>query len=190
MKKNKINYFNPPYAVRNDCQIGQWKVGDDKLIGKKISLVVIGVNNYVGTLGKAVDCQWLQVFFVPVGDCSLPKDTVCVTYLKTRSLAAFGQKIIEIMEKKDPGHGVFDASFSKHSGEYGDYHSLDWEWREFEGNEELALAQRIDTFLDQYLDLVDGNLPPTMTNQKALQNPELTEISNQQILQEVPKLAS
>jgi hypothetical protein len=27
----KINFFKPPYNIRNNCQVGQWAKGEDEL---------------------------------------------------------------------------------------------------------------------------------------------------------------
>lgn len=75
---NAIFLGDQPYAVRNDCQVGQWKVGDDDLRGNRIEISIIKVARYFGNLGKTQNAFWLQLWFVPAPDCkTLPKNTVC-----------------------------------------------------------------------------------------------------------------
>jgi len=148
-----------PYQVRNDCQIGQWKVGDDDFRGNSIDVSIIRVSRMFGTLGKAVNTQWLQIWFIPApGEEKLPADTVCVTYIKTRSINSFAQKITELMTSGEPALGVFTASFEKHSGELGTYYSVDWNWRERNTDAEKAQLEKIAQFLQAKPSLIDiGN---------------------------------
>ena len=76
--KDSIYLGDQPYAVRNDCSIAQWKVGDADLKGKEIEISIIKVARYFGSLGKAQDTLWLQVWFIPAPGCDrLPQNTVC-----------------------------------------------------------------------------------------------------------------
>ena len=118
--------------------MGQWAVGDDDYRGSQLEMSIIKVSQFFGNLGKAKNTQWIQIFFVPVPNCdSLPKGTVCVSYIKTRSASAFWQKVTEVMEFNEPAEGIFKASFEKHSGDMGTYYSLKWDWRERQTAEEL-----------------------------------------------------
>jgi hypothetical protein len=162
INKEMINHFTPPYSVRNDCQIGQWKVGEDNLLGNSLKLSIIAMKNYYGNLGKTKHTQWLQLWFVAApSEQKLPSNTVCVTYLKTRSLTQLGQKAIEVMQNEDPGMGIFTASYEKHAGDYGNYYSIKWEWRD-RTNEELPQLHLIADFLATNPNFNDANLPNTM----------------------------
>jgi hypothetical protein len=86
----------------------------------------------------------LQVWFVAVPTCEiLPKNTICLTYLKKRSIAQFSQKVTELMESGEPALGIFQGSFLKHSGDKGDYYSVVWDWREREAEEEIEQLEHI-----------------------------------------------
>ena len=129
--KDSIFLPTTPFAVRNDCAIGNWKVGDDDMRGKTIEISIIKVSQHFGSLGKTKNTQWLQIFFVPAPGCdNLPSNTVCLTYLKSRSISQFSQKITELMESGEPALGIFIGSFEKHSNEYGTYYSVKWDWKE------------------------------------------------------------
>lgn len=155
--KDSIYLGDQPYAVRNDCQAGQWKVGDSDYRGKDIEISIIKVARFYGTLGKATDTHWLQIWFVPTSVTrSLPANTVCVTYLKTRSLSQFSQKITELMESGEPALGIFLAGFDKHSNEYGTYYSVRWDWRERSEKEEQAQLEQIVAFLQSDPPLFDA----------------------------------
>lgn len=154
--KGAIYLGDQPYSVRNDCAAGQWKVGDDDFRGKEIEISIIKVSRYFGTLGKATNTFWLQVWFIPAPSCAaLPKNTVCLTYLKTRSLTTFSQKITELMESGEPAEGIFKAGFQKHSNEYGAYFSVDWDWRERTTPEEQSQLEQIAAFLQSDPPLFD-----------------------------------
>ena len=60
---------NQPFAVRNNCQVGQWAVGDDDYRGSQLEMSIIKVSQFFGNLGKAKNTQWIQIFFVPVPSC-------------------------------------------------------------------------------------------------------------------------
>lgn len=162
INKEIINHFTPPYSVRNDCQIGQWKIGEDNILGNELEIAIIAMRNYYGNLGKTKYTQWLQIWFIGApSEQKLPSNTVCVTYAKTRSLTGLGQKAIEVMENQDPGVGIFKTSFEKHSGDYGNYYSVSWNWRERTA-EEFAQLQLIADFLNTAPSFNDPNLPKTM----------------------------
>jgi hypothetical protein len=101
-----------PFNLRNDCRLGQWKVGEEDFRGKDIEISIIKVAQFFGNLGKTLNSFWLQVWFVAAPGCeSLPKNTICLTYLKKRSIAQFSQKVTELMESGEPALGIFKGSF-------------------------------------------------------------------------------
>jgi len=162
INKEQINHFTPPYAIRNNCQIGQWTVGEDNLLGNELEISIIAMRNFYGSLGKTKGASWLQIWFVAApSENKIPSNTVCVTYVKTRTLSQLGQKAIEIMETEDPGVGIFKTKFEKHTGEYGNYYSVNWDWRP-RTDEEISQLQLIADFLNTNPNLQDTNLPPTM----------------------------
>ena len=112
-----------PFNVRNDLKVGQWKVGEEDYRGKNIEISIIKVAQFFGNLGKTTNAFWLQVWFVAAPNCPiLPKNTICLTYLKKRSIAQFSQKVTELMESGEPALGLFQGSFLKHNGDKGDYY--------------------------------------------------------------------
>lgn len=185
--ENSIYLGDQPYAVRNDCQIGQWKVGDSGLLGQKIEISIIKVARYFGTLGKAANTLWLQVWFIPAPGCDrLPQNTVCLTYLKSRSISQFSQKITELMQSGEPALGIFMAGFEKHSNEYGTYYSVNWDWRERQGDEEVKQLELIEAFMQTSPALVDLGNTQNLVALDKLSSSEvqtLLESRNQQYLQ-------
>lgn len=154
--KDSIFLGTEPYALRNDCSVGQWKVGDDDFKGNQIQISIIKVSRYFGSLGRTRDKFWLQLWFVPAPDeKKLPSNTVCVTYLKTRSISRFSQKIIELMEGGEPALGLFAGVFEKHTSEVGTYYSVGWGWRERKSEEEYQQLDQIEVFLSGHPPLVD-----------------------------------
>jgi hypothetical protein len=157
----QINFFKPPYNVRNNCQIGQWAKTEDDFIGNSLDIAIIGTNEFYGKLGKSTG-NWLQIWFVAAPtETKLPKNVVCCTYIKTRSLAQFGQTIIELMSNGEPATGIFTGSFQKHSNDYGTYASVKFDWRERTEDEKAQLIL-IAGFLATAPILEDTGLPKTM----------------------------
>jgi hypothetical protein len=160
--KEKINLFDPPYAIRNDCSLGQWKVGEKGMLGDSLAISIIGVRNFYGKLGKGKPCDWLQLWFVAApNEPKIPTNVVCVSYIKTRSKSALGQTLIEVMESTEPALGIFETGFEQHSNELGKYYSINWKWRERQP-EEMNQLNLIADFLKTKPALIDTNLPDTM----------------------------
>lgn len=175
--KDSIWLGDQPYAIRNDCQKGQWKVGDDDLRGKQIEISIIKVSRFFGTIGKAMNTFWLQIWFVPAPSCTtLPANTVCVTYLKTRSLSQFSAKIAELLGEQDPAEGIFVAGFEKHSNDLGNYYSVRWDWRSRETEEEEAQLQQIAAFLQTEPVLIDLAATKNLVCTDHLSAAELTQL--------------
>ena len=157
----QINFFKPPYNIRNNCQVGQWAKDETSFIGNTLDIAIIGTQEFYGRLGKST-CNWLQVWFVAAPEESkLPSNTVCCTYIKTRSLSSFGQTIIELMSNGEPATGIFLSSFQKHSNDYGTYSSVKFDWRERTEDEKPQLVL-IASFLATTPILEDTGLPKTM----------------------------
>ena len=154
----KYSIFLPqtPFGVRNDCQVGVWKVGDDDMRGKTIEISIVKVSQYFGTLGKTKNASWTQIWFIPAPGCdNLPSNTVCVTYLKSRSISQFSHKITELMGSGEPALGIFVGSFEKHSNDLGTYYSVVWDWRERKTDAEKKQLEQIANFLTSKPQLVD-----------------------------------
>jgi hypothetical protein len=161
LMKEEINFFKPPYNVRNNCQVGQWAKSENDFIGNSLDIAIIGTNEFYGKLGKSTG-NWLQIWFVAGPDeTKLPKNIICVTYIKTRSIAQFGQTIIELMSNGEPATGIFTGSFLKHSNDYGSYASVKFNWRERTEDEKAQLVL-IANFLATAPILEDTGLPKTM----------------------------
>ena len=175
--KNSIWLGDQPYAVRNDCQAGRWKVGDDDFRGKSLEISIIKVARFFGSLGKASNTFWLQVWFVPAPTCTtLPANTICITYLKTRSLSQFSQKIADLMANGEPAEGIFIGSFAKHSNDLGNYYSVQWDWRERSTPEEIEQLQAIADFLQSDPLLVDPVATRGMICTDGLSAAEITQL--------------
>lgn len=172
--KDAIFLGDQPFAVRNDCQVGQWKVGDDGFRGNRIEISIVKAAKFFGSLGKAKDTFWLQLFFILAPGCKeLPRDTICVTYLKTRSLGAFNQKIIELMDNGEPAEGIFIGSFLKHTNDYGNYFSVAWNWRSRETEDEKKQLEQIIAFMESRPLLYDLSATKGLIPLEGLSEPEI-----------------
>jgi len=127
-----------PIAVRNNCQIGQWAIGDTDY-GSKCSMTILKFSKFFGSLGQTSHTLWGQLWFVAeTGE--LPQGVVMVTYIKNRSLNDFNGLVASIQSRGvEPATGIFIPEFTQHSGEKPDdsgfvkpinYYSLKWSWME------------------------------------------------------------
>lgn len=165
LSKEEINFFNPTLSIRNDCKEGVWKIGDKLKIGRELDFAIIKVTPFCGKLGKS-EGDWLQVWLIPAPkEDKLPANTVAVTYIKTRSMSQLGDALIMAMLTEDPGLLIWCTEFEKHAGEYGEYYSIDWSYREREDEEEVKQIEQIIKFLSTKPDLTDTRLPETMQPQ-------------------------
>jgi hypothetical protein len=176
--KPKDSIFNPsqPYAVRLNCQAGQIAVSEDEYLGNSLEISIIGVNHLFGSLGKTRDVEWMQIFFIPAPSCKfLPKDTVCVSYIKTRSISQFTQKITQLMESGEPAEGIFILSFLSHTNSKGDpYKSVKFDWKPRKTAEEKKQLEQIIGFMQTLPKLADSNGTREM-NRPAVINAEVIE---------------
>ena len=180
--QEEINFITPPYAVRNDCRIGQWKVGENKLIGDSLAISIIGVRNFYGKLGKARPCDWKQLWFIAApNETKIPVNVVCVTYIKTLSLSALGQTLIEVMQSTEPGLGIFETSFQQHTNEFGgSYYSVNWQWRQ-RNPEEMNQLNLIANFLNTKPAFIDSNLPDSMILLKGIEEEKELEFAKSEV---------
>ncbi|AFY74765.1 hypothetical protein Syn7502_02828 [Synechococcus sp. PCC 7502] len=159
--KPKDSIFLPqqPYSVRLNCQAGQIAISDDEYLGNSMEISIIGVKQMFGSLGKTRDTDWLQIFFIPAPSCKiLPSNTVCVSYIKTRSLSQFNQKITQLMESGEPAEGIFIISFQSHQNGKGDpYKSVKFDWRPRKTAEEKKQLEEIIGFMQNNPILGDAN---------------------------------
>lgn len=158
-KRPKDGIFLPqiPYAIRNDCQKGEWKIGDDDYRGNVLEMSIIKVSQMFGTLGKTRNALWMQIWFIPAPASAdiLPANTVCCTHIKTRSISQFSSKVTELMALGEPAEGILVGSFEKHSGDMGVYYSLKWDWRKRDTPEELGQLAQIVEFMETNPPLID-----------------------------------
>jgi len=127
-----------PIAVRNNCQSGQWAIGDTDY-GSKCSITILKFAKFFGSLGQTSHTLWGQLWFVAeTGE--LPQGVVMVTYIKNRSLNDFNRLVASVQSRGvEPATGIFIPEFVKHSGQKPDdsgvvkpinYYSLKWSWME------------------------------------------------------------
>lgn len=159
--KPQGSVFNPsaPFAVRLNCQSGQLALSETEFLGNQAEISIIKVARWFGDLGNTKRSEWLQIFYIGAPGCkALPENTVCVSYIKTRSLSAFQQGITKLIgEGVNPALGVFKISFVRHSSGDRNYFSVKFDWRERSGEAETKQLDMIAAFLDSQPDLIDLN---------------------------------
>lgn len=113
-----------------------------------VDISIIKASKYFGTLGKTENELWLQLFFVPGSSClSLPKNQVCVSYIKKQSVNNLMATVSEAMESGEPAAGIFTGSFLKQAGDKGPYYTIGFGWRERKTEEEHLQLEMIEAFM-------------------------------------------
>lgn len=145
-----------PIVARNNCQIGQWVIGD-KTYGSECSMTILKFAKFYGELGQTKNTQWGQLWFVAESG-NLPRGMVMATYIKSRGLQAFNNLVASIMSRGiEPATGIFVPEFIMHSGNRTDetgatkptnYFSLKWDWRERKQDEYDILKQAATILTD------------------------------------------
>ena len=148
-------------GLRNNCQRGQWTLGDTP-VGDECELSIIKFSKFFGGLGNTTNTLWGQIWLVAESGSSkkIPKNAVMVTYIKTRSLGSFNQIIVQLQsEGINPATGVFCPKYINHTkglpdGSTASYYSLEWHWRE-RTDEDNPLEKLSDCLLhtDSLVDL-------------------------------------
>lgn len=145
-----------PINARNNCQIGQWVIGD-KTYGNKCSMTILKYAKFFGNIGETKNAQWGQLWFVAEsGD--LPQGMVMVTYIKSRGLQSFNNLVASVMSQGiEPATGVFTTEFVMHSGQGPDdngvikprnYFSLKWDWKARDPKDYGVLKQAANVLKD------------------------------------------
>jgi hypothetical protein len=164
---NAIYLPDVPFSVRFNCKDG----GGGLFIGgsdpqhrrtnpeDKIDINIIKVSKWFGSLGKTQKVLWIQLFFIPAPGVApeiLPKNTVCVGYLKKQSIANLFNTVQTAMNSGEPALGIFTLGFNKESGAAGSYYTVSFNWRERQADEELQQLELIKAFMESYRErLVD-----------------------------------
>lgn len=153
-----------PYQVRFNCKSGQLAVSEDEFLGNAAEISIIKVARYFGDLGCTKNTEWLQLFYIPAPGCDiLPANTVCVSYVKTRSLSQFQQVITRLLsDGQNPAHGIFKISFKHHVTGERDYYSVAWDWRERNESDEQQQLTQIAGFMQSGPVLTDTRIASTM----------------------------
>jgi hypothetical protein len=146
-----------PYQVRFNCKEGCLSLGEDDHLGKEAEISILKVSRYFGTIGMTTDTEWLQIFFVGAAGCTvLPENTVCISYLKTRSLSNFQRQTTKLMAAgSNPAKGIFGVSFAAHTSGTNKYKSASFTYRERAGDAEMKQLEAIAAFMGTNPALMD-----------------------------------
>lgn len=145
-----------PYVVRFNCAgsggglfIGGSEPENRRTSAKEsVEISVIKASRYFGDLGQTKSEFWLQLWFVPAPSCAaLPKNQVCVSYLKKQSVNNLFSTVAEAMDSGEPTAGIFVANFERQQGALGVYYAIRFDWRERQGEVELLQLEQIEAFM-------------------------------------------
>lgn len=158
--KNGLIIPSPTYAIRNNCQLGQWMKSDGTTpLGNKLDLSILHIERLYGDLGKTKAAHWLQIWAISPQVCG--EAVVFVTYVKSIGLTILGNTILDCaLDGKNPADLIFKTTFTPRSNEYGSYFSLAFETTERAGDD--PKRQEIEQFLSGCPLLMDTNLPSTL----------------------------
>jgi hypothetical protein len=156
---NAICLPDIPYSVRLNCKDGGLFVGGFEAQHRKtnpdqtLEIAIVKASKFFGNLGKTQNSLWIQLFYVAapsVPTSILPKNTICVSYIKKQSIAHLFNKVQEALDYGDPGMGIFTLGFNREVGEKGTYYTVSFDWRERQSEEEKQQLELIKTFLMAY----------------------------------------
>jgi hypothetical protein len=149
VNEDSIYLPNKPYAVRLNCKSGAIHKTETKRICDEAEVSIIAIEEWYGNLGKTLNENWLQIFFVPLHEQGLPANTVCVTYIKRESSTLFADKITELLATKtNPAHGIFKIYFEPRQGRNGPYFVVLFDWRPRKGKGEQRQLELIEAFME------------------------------------------
>ena len=171
--ENAICLPDIPYSVRLNCKDGGIFIGGCEPKNrktdpeKKVEVSIVKASKFFGSLGKTQNVLWIQLFFVPAPSVAaeiLPKNTVCVSYIKKQSVSHLFNKVQEAMNYGDPGFGIFTLGFNREVGEKGTYYTVSFDWRERKSDEEKKQLELIKGFMQNHGNqLVDMEASRDMT---------------------------
>jgi hypothetical protein len=156
---NAICLPDIPYSVRLNCKDGGLFVGGFEAQHRKtnpdqmLEIAIVKASKFFGNLGKTQNSLWIQLFYVAapsVPSSILPKNTICVSYIKKQSISHLFNKVQEALDFGDPGMGIFTLGFNREVGEKGTYYTVSFDWRERQSEEEKQQLELIKTFLMAY----------------------------------------
>ncbi len=140
IEDNTIFLPSIPYQVRFNCKDGGIFVGGNEPDHRKtnptdkVEISIIKIGKFFGDLGETKNAVWMQLFFVAsptVKPEILPLNTVCVAYIKNKSISNLNNAVTDVMSKKiEPATGIFIISFNKEVGKKGTYYSINFDWKE------------------------------------------------------------
>jgi hypothetical protein len=113
-----------PRQYRADCKVGQFKIGESKFVGAKLTMEILSWRTFADQLFDYPHQTWLEVLFVD------PHNIVSHILFKTESLDNFLNLTLDLAtEGIALGNGVTTATMSKRSGELGVYYAVEFEWQ-------------------------------------------------------------
>jgi hypothetical protein len=147
---------NPALSVRLDCRDGVLTLGDGEALGKTAEISILKLSRWFGDMGQTKGAEWLQLFYVGApNDKTLPKETICVSFIKTRSLGQFQRVVTTLLASgRNPAHGIFSLSFLDHVTGQNRYKSVHSEFRD-RTDAEMDQLETISAFMASNPRLVD-----------------------------------
>lgn len=170
---NSIIIPSPVVGIRNDCKAGQFKIGETRFLGDKLTVsLVCPPIDYVGGFysdrddmsesARKKQHQWKQVWFIAApSEDKIPQNVVFPTLVKTSSiseLAAFN-----LLETQGIPYSVLcEISFKPKSNDFGTYFMLCFKAIQRKSKEEKQQLEDIKAFLESSPLFYDDSLPAGM----------------------------
>jgi hypothetical protein len=181
---------NPVVGVRNDCKAGQFKIGESRFLGDKltVSLLCPPVDYVGGFYSDRLDMSeaarkkvhfWKQIWFIAApSEDKIPQNTVFPMLIKTSSLAelaAFG-----LLEAGGVFHSVLcEISFKPKSNDIGaTYFMLVFKGLPRKSKEDKDQIKLIESFLEDMPILYDASLPAGMIPATGLNQEQINNLLN------------
>lgn len=190
IKDNNIFLPSIPYQVRFNCKDGGIFIGGNEPSHRKsnpndkIEISIIKVAKFFGNLGETTNSVWMQLFFVASPNVKpeiLPQNTVCVAYIKKKSISNLNNTVTDIMSRKiEPATGIFLVSFNKEISKKGAYFSINFDWKERKTKTEKDQLNIIQEFWNvNHQNLMDLDGTRDMIDVSNLSAQEVNNLINQ-----------
>jgi len=119
-----IVFTGKPRQYRADCQVGQFKIGASKVVGKSLRMEILGWGIFEDELFGYPFQPWLGLVFID------PSNVVSQILFKTESLDNFVNLSLEkAQEGIAIGQGITTATMSKRASRAGtSYYAVEFDW--------------------------------------------------------------
>jgi len=121
-----ITFTGKPRQYRSDCQLGKFKIGSAKTLGRTLSMEVLAFRKFQDEIFGYDFQTWLEVVFID------PANIVAHVLFKTESLDNFDEMVLDLSANKQAiATGIVTAEMVPRSSSAtgNSYHAVEFTWK-------------------------------------------------------------